>query len=271
MKIVCFNINGLRSREHQLRAIREQHDPDILALQEIKVQDQDFPLQMAEELGFKAYFHGQKSHYGVALLTKREPLGIRRGFPGDAEDAQRRVITGEFATPDGGRLILVNGYFPQGESRDHPLKFPHKRQFYADMRAYLGSEYSPRDRLLLVGDMNVAPQDLDVGIGPDNAKRWLRTGKCAFLPEEREWLGALMAWGLRDLYRHCHPEAEGRFSWFDYRSRGFEQEPRRGLRIDLMLATEPLLSHCRATDIDHGIRGMPQPSDHCPLWLDLAL
>lgn len=270
MKIVCFNVNGIRARPHQLRAIREQLDPDLVALQEIKVQDQDFPLEMIQDLGYRAYFHGQKSHYGVALLTKAEPLAIHKGFPGEPEDAQRRVISGQFSLPDGRTLTLVNAYFPQGESRAHPEKFPHKRRFYADMAAYLAQSFQPADPVLLVGDMNVAPLDLDIGIGPDNAKRWLRTGKCSFLPEEREWLGTLSAWGLRDTFRHLHPDLDDHFSWFDYRSRGFERQPRHGLRIDLMLASEALLPNCRDAGIDYGIRAMEQPSDHCPIWVDLA-
>lgn len=271
MKIVCFNINGIRAREHQLRAIKEKHDPDILALQETKVQDMDFPLEMVAGLGFKALYHGQKSHYGVALLCKREPLSVHKGFPGEPDDAQRRVIAGEFETSSGQRLTLINGYYPQGESREHPVKFPHKRQFYADMSVYLRDSFTPDQNLLLVGDMNVAPLDLDIGIGADNAKRWLRSGKCSFLPEEREWLEGLRAWGLEDMYRRHYPQVDDCFSWFDYRSRGFERDPKRGLRIDLMLATASLAGRCKDVGIDYEIRALEKPSDHCPIWLDLEI
>jgi exodeoxyribonuclease-3 len=116
--------------------------------------------------------------------------------------------------------------------------------------------------------MNVAPLDLDIGIGPDNAKRWLRDGKCSFLPEEREWLAGLLGWGLCDTFRLRHPEVDDRFSWFDYRSRGFEREPRRGLRIDLMLATAGLQSRVTDAGIAYDIRAMEKPSDHCPIWVD---
>jgi len=271
MKIVCFNVNGIRAREHQLRAIKEQLDPDVLALQEIKVQDADFPLEMVEGLGFKAAYHGQKGHYGVALLSKREPLELHKGFPGEPEEAQRRVIAGEYATPGGERLTVINGYYPQGEGRDHPIKFPHKRQFYADMGDWLREGFSPEKNLLVVGDMNVAPLDIDIGIDPDNAKRWLRSGKCSFLPEEREWLQGLTGWGLEDLYRRHHPEVDDRFSWFDYRSRGFDREPKRGLRIDLMLATAGVAEQCTGAGIDYAIRALEKPSDHCPIWVDLDI
>jgi exodeoxyribonuclease-3 len=270
MKIISFNINGIRAREHQLRALKEQFDPDVLALQEIKVQDEDFPREMVESLGFKPYFYGQKSHYGVALLCKQEPLSITNGFPGESADAQRRLIIGEFATADGGRVSVLNGYYPQGESREHPIKFPHKQRFYADMHTYLREHFSPEQNVIVVGDMNVAPLDQDIGIGADNAKRWLRSGKCSFLPEEREWLQTLQQWGLQDLYRLHHPEVQDRFSWFDYRSKGFDREPKRGLRIDLMLATPSLAGRCTACDIDYAVRGLEKPSDHCPVWVDLA-
>ncbi len=271
MRIVCFNINGIRAREHQLRAIRERHDPDVLALQEIKVQDEEFPLEMVEALGYKAYYHGQKSHYGVALLCKSEPIAVHKGFPGEPEDAQRRVISGEFETAGGERFTLINGYYPQGESRDHPTKFPHKRSFYAEMAAYAKQRSEGGGNLILVGDMNVAPLDADIGIGADNAKRWLRGGKCSFLPEEREWLQTITDLGLDDLFRRHHPAVADRFSWFDYRSKGFDREPRRGLRIDLTLATAALAERCTGAGIDYDVRGMEKPSDHCPIWADFDM
>jgi len=271
MRIISFNINGIRARPHQLEAIRDTLDPDVLALQETKVQDPDFPLEMVASLGYRVHYHGQKSHYGVALLSKEEPLSITHGLPGEPEDAQRRVICGEYATPGGERITVINGYYPQGESRDHPVKFPHKRAFYAGMADWLGSQFDPQQNLLLVGDMNVAPLDRDIGIGPDNTKRWLRSGKTSFLPEEREWLQRLADWGLEDLYRRVNPDVADRFSWFDYRSKGFDREPKRGLRIDLLMGTASLAQRCIGSDIDYGVRAMEKPSDHCPVWVDLDI
>lgn len=269
MKIVSFNVNGIRSRPHQLEALRARHAPDVVGLQEVKVEDDLFPRDMVQALGFCCSHFGQKSHYGVAMLSLTEPLSVVKGFPGDGEEAQRRVITTTFATA-AGPLTVINAYFPQGESRDHPVKFPGKARFYADMLAYLRT-FSPGQNLVLMGDMNVAPLDLDIGIGADNAQRWLRSGKCSFLPEEREWLAALMDWGLFDTYRTLHPDTADRFSWFDYRSRGFEREPRRGLRIDLLLASEPLRPRLRDAGIDYDIRALERPSDHCPVWAELDL
>lgn len=271
MKIVSFNTNGIRARAHQLNKLVAEHKPDIIGIQETKVQDAEFPLAMIEHLGYQAVFHGQKGHYGVALLSRQAPLEVRRGFPHDDGDAQRRLIAATYPLPDGRRLKVLNGYFPQGESRDHETKFTAKRDFYRRLLTHLQHDHDPRQPLILLGDMNVAPLDLDVGIGADNAKRWLRTGKCSFLPEEREWLQRLMDWGLVDTFRIRNPEIDNRFSWFDYRSRGFEREPKRGLRIDLVLASAPLAELCVDAGISYSIRGLEKPSDHCPVWATFAL
>lgn len=270
-KVISFNINGLRARPHQLEALKERFDPDVVGIQESKVHDDVFPREMVEGVGFRPSFHGQKGHYGVALLSREAPLVLTKGFPGDDDDAQRRAITGTFGLPGGGEISVFNGYFPQGESRDHPTKFPAKRKFYADLAAYLGDRFSPDQNLIVLGDMNVAPLDLDIGIGADNAKRWLSSGKCSFLPEEREWLRMIEDWGLVDAYRLKHPDVDDRFSWFDYRSRGFEREPKRGLRIDHLLITKPLAERLVDVGIDYGLRAMPKPSDHCPVWATFDL
>lgn len=269
MKVISFNTNSIRTRQHQLEALIEKHQPDVIGIQETKVTDEDFPVEMITSLGYKAAFHGQKTHYGVALLYKHQPTEIIKGFPEDDDDAQRRFIMATFEI-DGQKTTIMNGYFPQGESRDHPKKFPAKQKFYADLTQLITQQHTSEDRLILMGDMNIAPLDIDIGIGPDNAKRWLKTGKCSFLPEEREWLQKLYDWGLHDTYRHLNPEVDDRFSWFDYRSKGFDRDPRRGLRIDLILATQPLLEACTDTGIDYDIRAMEKPSDHCPIWAEFA-
>lgn len=197
MKFVSFNINGLRARPHQLEAIVEKHQPDVIGLQETKVHDEMFPLEEVAKLGYNVFYHGQKGHYGVALLTKATPISVRRGFPDDGEEAQRRIIMAEIPSPLG-NITVINGYFPQGESRDHPLKFPAKAQFYQNLQNYLETELKCDNPVLIMGDMNISPTDLDIGIGEENRKRWLRTGKCSFLPEEREWMSRLLKWGLVD-------------------------------------------------------------------------
>ena len=271
MKIVSFNVNGLRSRFHQLQAVIDKHSPDIIALQETKVQDPDFPLSTVKNLGYEAIWSGQKSHYGVAILSRFALANAQLGFQGDGPQSQRRFIAASLPLDDGRALRVLNGYFPQGENRAHPEKFPNKKRFFADLLHHLACRETAEERLVVVGDMNVAPTDLDIGIGQDNAKRWLRSGKCSFLPEERDWLEQIMAWGLKDTYRQLNTEEPSQFSWFDYRSRGFERTPRRGLRIDLILATAPLLNCCVAAGIDYDIRGMERPSDHAPVWAEFEL
>lgn len=268
MKFVSFNINGLRARPHQLQALVEQHQPDVIGLQETKVHDDMFPLEEVAKLGYHVFYHGQKGHYGVALLLKQEPLSVTRGFPGDDDDAQRRIIMAEIATPLG-PLTVINGYFPQGESRNHETKFPAKAKFYADLQDYLETRLSPENPVLIMGDMNISATDLDIGIGEESRKRWLRTGKCSFLPEEREWMQRLLGWGLADTFREAHPDVQDQYSWFDYRSKGFDDN--RGLRIDLLLASQPLASRCVATGIDYQIRSMEKPSDHAPVWAEFRL
>lgn len=271
MKIISFNVNGLRARFHQLQALIDKHQPDIIGLQEIKVNDPDFPLETIDEMGYQVVYHGQKSHYGVALLSKLEPRQVQKCFAGEAEDHQRRLVIASYPLDDGRSLRVVNGYFPQGENREHPTKFPNKHDFYANLQNWLKTEADSQDLLVVMGDVNISPQDSDIGIGADNAKRWLRTGKCSFLPEEREWLEKIKGWGLYDTFREQNPDTCDRFSWFDYRSRGFDAEPKRGLRIDLIMATAPLLAKCTATGIDYDLRGMEKPSDHCPIWAEFEI
>lgn len=268
MKFISFNTNSIRTRLHQINAVIEKHQPDFIGIQETKCQDEDFPLADIQAMGYDAIFHGQKTHYGVAILHKHEPIDVFRGFPGDSDESQKRFIAASYDI-DGEIIHLMNGYFPQGESREHPVKFPAKEKFYHDLHDYIQNGFQAGDNLVLMGDMNVAPLDIDIGIGDDNARRWLKTGKCSFLPEEREWLDTVMSWGLQDSFRKLHPETDDRFSWFDYRSRGFEREPRRGLRIDLILLSAALAERCVDAGIDYDIRAMEKPSDHCPIWTEI--
>ncbi|MCV6603805.1 MAG: exodeoxyribonuclease III [Porticoccaceae bacterium] len=270
-KCISFNVNGLRARLHQLQAVIDRHQPLVIGLQETKVHDDEFPLEAVQAMGYHVTYHGQKGHYGVALLSKQAPEKTSKGFPGDEPDAQRRLVSATLELGNGSQLTVINGYFPQGESRDHPAKFPAKRAFYANLLKLLNDSHKPTDQLLVMGDMNISPSDLDIGIGDDNRKRWLRSGKCSFLPEEREWYQSLYDWGLGDCYRKHSPDSQQYFSWFDYRSRGFERAPKRGLRIDHLLATDNLIERCTAAGIDYEVRAMEKPSDHAPAWAEFAL
>ena len=226
MKIVSFNVNGLRARIHQLAVIIQKHRPDIIGLQEIKVADDQFPVAVIEKMGYYVSFFGQKGHYGVAILSLQKPERVVKGFPDDHSGAQRRLIAADFKTLGGHRIRVINGYFPQGDSRMHEVKYPAKAKFYSDLQVFLIDYYTPADKVAIIGDFNISATDNDIGIGQENVKRWLRAGKCSFLPEEREWFSTLLSWGVVDCFRELHPSVGDKFSWFDYRSRGFEKEPK---------------------------------------------
>ncbi|NCN44306.1 MAG: exodeoxyribonuclease III [Piscirickettsiaceae bacterium CG_4_9_14_3_um_filter_43_564] len=273
MKIVSFNVNSVRMRLHQLQALTDQYQPDIIGLQETKVQDHEFPIADIEKMGYQAVFMGQKTHYGVALLYKPNLtlVDCQYGWSHDTEEAQKRLIIADFKDTIGNQIRVINGYFPQGENRSHPTKFPAKERFYQDLMNYLNQQCDPSQNLVVMGDFNISPEDIDIGIGEPNRKRWLRDGKTSFLPEERVWWSSLIQWGLQDSYRKIHPNEDRIFSWFDYRSKGFNDEPKRGLRIDTLLATAPLIDKATDSGVAYDIRAMEKPSDHAPVWTEFNL
>ncbi|MBK4764905.1 MAG: exodeoxyribonuclease III [Pantoea sp. Brub] len=263
MKLVSFNLNGIRARIHQLETLIKKHEPDIIGLQETKVQDDLFPHDYINTLGYHSFYHGEKRHYGVAILTKIHPIKIFKGFPAEEENVQRRLITIEISS-NIGNIIVINGYFPQGENRNNKIKFTKKKDFFYDLKNYLIQRLEKNKLIIIMGDMNISYNDIDIGIGEKNRQRWLRIGKCSFLPEEREWMNNLLQLGFIDTWRNHHPHINNCFSWFDYRSKGFIEN--RGLRVDLLLASEKLAAYCIDSGIDYDIRGMMKPSDHAPIW-----
>lgn len=271
MKILSFNVNGIRARIESIKKVVELHDPDVIGLQETKVADESFPVEQIETLGYKVFYHGQKMNHGVAIMSKKEPKTLIKGMPTDTADMQKRLISAEFEGKNGQRVWIVNSYFPQGENRSHAVKFPYKEKYYADLYNFLQSKISTNSNLILMGDFNVAPKDMDIGIGEANAQRWLKTGKTCFLPEERQWFEKLVSLGLFDTWREQNPNEAKIFTWFDYRSKGFEDEPKRGLRIDFILATKNLLEHLTKTSIDYETRSLERPSDHCPVLAEFDI
>ncbi|PPI86774.1 exodeoxyribonuclease III [Candidatus Pantoea edessiphila] len=263
MKFVSFNTNGLRARIHQVKELIKIHQPEVIGLQETKVNDTMFPIKDFINLGYKIFYFGQKNHYGVAIFTKINPIMITKGLPNDKMDAERRLIIAKIPSSIG-NIIVINGYFPQGENRNNLIKFPAKKKFFHDLREYLIKQLMNNKLILIMGDINVTSTDFDIGIGEDNRKRWLQIGKCAFLPEERKWINSIFDLGLVDVWREKNPEVNNCFSWFDYRSKGFCDN--RGLRIDVILATKELANYCIETGIDYNIRKMEKPSDHAPVW-----
>ncbi|MFL2485734.1 MAG: exodeoxyribonuclease III [Gammaproteobacteria bacterium] len=266
IRIICFNINGLRARPHQLQALKEKYDPDVIALQEIKVSDEDFPEQIPTELGFNYYNYGQKGFHGVAIFSKQAPINIIKGLEGAEDEAQKRYIQCDYST-NTGPLSICNSYFPQGENRKHPDKFPYKDRYYKRITNHIKNLNT---NVVLTGDFNIAPDRNDIGMNEDGIKRWLSQGHTAFLPEEIEWYKKLTDLGLVDIWRERNPDST-KCSWFDYRSRGFDQDPKRGLRIDHFLLSKNVQEKYMNSEIDHELRAMEKPSDHCPVVLDLDI
>ena len=268
MKIVSFNMNSIRARPHQLIHLRDTLDPDIIGIQETKVNDPEFPIDEIKEIGYHPEYWGQKGHYGVAILSKKKPIEVQKGFIKDTAEDQKRFIQAKFKW--GKKIITVmNGYFPQGENRSHETKFPKKIKYYADLKKHIKKIQKTEDNLIVMGDFNVAPSPLDIGIGEINAKRWLKEGKTAFLPEEIDMWNSIKDLGFIDSWREQNPDEDSIYSWFDYRSRMFDDSPKRGLRIDHIMISKNLLSSIIKTGIDYDARAMEKPSDHCPVWIAL--
>jgi len=268
MKIVSFNINSIRARPHQLIHLRDTIDPDVIGIQETKVSDAEFPIKEIKEIGYHPEFWGQKGHYGVAILSKKKPENIQKGFIGDSEDDQKRFIQATFRWKRQ-KIIIMNGYFPHGENRAHQTKFPKKIKFYNDLNKHIKKLKRIEENIIVMGDFNVAPSDLDIGIGDQNVKRWLRDGKTAFLPEEIEMWNTIRNLGFVDSWRKQNPNEGSIYSWFDYRSKMFDDEPKRGLRIDHILISQNMEDKIVDTGIDYSARAMEKPSDHCPIWVEL--
>jgi exodeoxyribonuclease-3 len=255
MKIVTWNVNSIRARLERATSWVKRHAPDVLALQEVKVVDADFPREPFEALGYHVETFGQKTYNGVALLTREPPQDVVRGFPDDAAEAERRLIA---ATVRGVRI--VNVYVPNGREVDTP-PFEGKLAWLARLRSFLDSTASSGSPLVVLGDFNIAPEDRDVH-DPD---AW--RGQVHFHPREHAALAHIQAFGLVDLFRVHHAEA-GRFSWWDYRRLAFPRNA--GLRIDLILGTEKARARAVACDIDRDERKGAKPSDHAPVWVELA-
>lgn len=253
MKIATWNVNSIRARQARVLAWLEQSQPDALLLQEVKCQEKEFPSDALRALGYHSAVHGQKTYNGVAIVSKAEPLEVERGINDGVEEPQSRVIA---ATVAGVRVVSV--YAPNGQAVGSPA-YVQKLEFYERLRSYLDKRHRREDALVLGGDWNVAPEDIDVW----DPVAW--EGQTLFTLPEREALKKLCAFGLEDTFRRVHPALQ-KFSWWDYRMLAFPKN--RGLRIDHVYATPALAARCVATEVDREARKGPQPSDHAPVWAE---
>ena len=250
MKVVTWNVNSIRARLERLEAFLERHDPDVVCLQETKVQDDSFPEQAIKDAGYHVVFHGQKTYNGVAILAKSEPEEVVAAFEDGEDDSEARLLA---ATVDGVRIINV--YVPNGKEVGHE-KYDFKLRWLERLSEFVANDAAPDEELLICGDFNVAPGDLDV----HDPKKWDEKILCS--TPERDALEALTEWGLTDAFRHLYPD-EIQFSWWDYRSLGFQKNA--GLRIDLFLLSAPLLERCTDVVIDREERKGQGASDHAPV------
>lgn len=256
MKIATWNINSISVRLPHVLEWISANRPDALCLQEIKCKDEKFPAAAFTELGYKAEVFGQQTYNGVATLSLLSGSDTQKGFPGDAEDAQRRLLA---TTINGVRI--VNVYIPNG-SEVGSDKYRFKLDWLAKLRKFLGENCDPKQQLVLCGDFNIAPEDRDV----HDPKLW--KGQILCSDAERAALQVIENWGLVDVFRQHH-EDDGIFSWWDYRGGGFPKN--HGLRIDHLWATEPLAELCTAVWIDKAPRAMERPSDHAPVVAEFDL
>ena len=249
MLIATWNVNSLRVRLPQLREWLAGTAVDVVALQETKLPDADFPLDGIRELGMHAVFSGQRTYNGVAILAKQEPTEVVAGIPG-FEDEQRRVLA---ATVCGVRVIDV--YVPNGQTVDSE-KFRYKLRWLEALRAYVTAELARHPRLVVLGDYNIAPEDRDV----HDPKAW--EGSVHVSEPERSALRSLAEAGLVDCFR-LFDQPEKSFSWWDYRMMAFRRNA--GLRIDLIMASTELAQKCGESRIDKAPRRNERPSDHTPV------
>ena len=234
----------------------EREQPDVLALQETKIQNDEFPADAFGQYGYVATFSGQSSYNGVAILSRVSLDDIAYDLGGGYVDEQKRVLG---ATVGGVRLWSL--YVPNGQSVDSD-KYRYKLEWLAALRALLAAELARHPRLLVVGDFNVAPDDRDV----HNPDAW--RGKIMCSPAERAALTSLCELGFRDTFR-LFEQPEKVFSWWDYRAGAFRRN--QGLRIDLVLASNPLSQTCAGCRIDKEPRGWDRPSDHVPVIAEFAV
>ncbi|MBZ4406899.1 exodeoxyribonuclease III [Myxococcus sp. MISCRS1] len=254
MKIATWNVNSVRARQERLLEWLKSAQPDVVCLQELKCTEADFPLEAVRDAGYHAALHGQKTYNGVAILAKEEPRDVVKGLSDGVDDTHARLIA---ATVKGVRV--VSAYAPNGQSVDSP-QYEYKLEWYGRLRRYLDTRHKPDEPLVLGGDWNVAPEDIDTY----DPKLW--EGQTLFTLKERDALQRLRAFGLTDAYRKLHPDTQ-RFSWWDYRNLGFPKNL--GLRIDHLYVSAPLVPRLTGADTDRDARKGKQPSDHAPVWLEL--
>lgn len=255
MRIATWNVNSLRVRLPQLLGWLEANPVDIVALQELKLTNDDFPLAELEARGWQCQVNGQKTYNGVALLARSLGTDVVRDLPG-IDDPQRRVLAASY-----GALRVVDLYVPNGQTVGSE-KYAYKLNWLAALRVWLEREIAQHANLVILGDYNIAPEDRDV----HDPAAW--EGSVHVSEPERAALRAVLEVGFKDVFRSFE-QPPGLFSWWDYRMNAFRRN--NGLRIDLVLASQALAARCTGCRIDREPRAWERPSDHAPVIADFDI
>lgn len=250
MKIAAWNVNSLKVRLPHLLDWLAEAKPDVVCLQELKLEDSNFPRAEIEAAGYQVAFSGQKTYNGVALLARLPITDVVCGNP-LFPDEQKRLISGTV-----GDTRIVCAYMPNGQAVGSD-KYDYKLRWLDALANWLTTEIATWPKLALCGDFNIAPDDRDV----HDPKAWAGNILCS--PAERAAFRRLLDLGLHDSFR-LFEQPEKTFSWWDYRMLGFQKNL--GLRIDHVLLTQPLADQCSAAGIDRAPRKRERPSDHAPVW-----
>ncbi len=250
MKITTWNVNGLRARLTHVVDFLRDHAPDVLCLQETKVQDELFPREPLEDEGYNVEIFGQKGYNGVAILSRAPLEDVQRGLPDDPPDAEKRVI-GAIA----GEFMVLNLYVPNGQEVGGD-KYRFKLDWFRRLRTFLDRRYATDEHVVLVGDFNVALEDRDV----HDPVWWHEKILCS--TPERQAMRSVMAFGLDDALRRHHPEA-GIYTWWHYMAGAAFKDD--GLRIDYVLTSPPASARLRDVIVHKELRTKKSPSDHVPV------
>jgi len=256
VKIATFNVNGIRSRLPHLLDWLAKESPDVACLQELKAPDTAFPIAAIREAGYGAVWHGQSSWNGVAILAKGvDPVENRRGLPGDPDDTHSRYVE---ATVDG---VLVGClYLPNGNPQPGP-KFDYKLAWFERLIKHAKTLSSASRSVVLAGDFNVVPTDLDIY----DPKSWRKDA--LLQPQSREAYRRLLAQGWADALRTLHPQ-ESIYTFWDYFRNHWQRNS--GLRIDHLLLNRKLAARLVDANVDKWVRGVAKASDHAPVWVEVA-
>jgi exodeoxyribonuclease-3 len=253
MILATWNVNSINARLSHIEEFLNNYDPDILCMQETKIVDEKFPIDLFTDRGYEVEIYGEKSYNGVAIASKLPMTSITKGFKVEIAAGSRRLVAATC-----GDVKVLNVYIPNGQAVGSQ-KYEYKLEWLRALRKHIEESYSPDDDLIICGDFNIAPEDRDVY----NPQQY--DGRIMSSAEERTYLDDIRNWGFVDVFRKHHDEP-GLFTWWDYQAGCFRRNI--GFRIDHIWTTASMVSRCSATMIAREMREMQKPSDHAPVMVE---